>query len=66
MFRKIILIIVFQTFLINQVVANIEIKARSAILQDFLSGVNFCTNKMLIFQFIQLQCTKNYDEHYCF
>ena len=38
MFRKIILIIVFQTFLINQVVANIEIKARSAILQDFLSG----------------------------
>ena len=38
MFRKIILIIIFQTFLINQVVANIEIKARSAILQDFLSG----------------------------
>jgi D-alanyl-D-alanine carboxypeptidase (penicillin-binding protein 5/6) len=38
MFRKIILIIVFQIFLINQVVANIEIKARSAILQDFLSG----------------------------
>ena len=38
MFRKIILILVFQTFLINQVVANIEIKARSAILQDFLSG----------------------------
>jgi len=38
MFRKIILILVFQTFLINQVAANIEIKARSAILQDFLSG----------------------------
>jgi serine-type D-Ala-D-Ala carboxypeptidase (penicillin-binding protein 5/6) len=38
MFRKIILIIVLQTFLINQVIANIEIKARSAILQDFLSG----------------------------
>jgi len=38
MFRKIILIIIFQTFLVNQVVANIEIKARSAILQDFLSG----------------------------
>ena len=38
MFRKIILIIIFQTFLINQVAANIEIKARSAILQDFLSG----------------------------
>ena len=38
MFRKIILIFIFQIFLINQVVANIEIKARSAILQDFLSG----------------------------
>ncbi|MDC0533195.1 D-alanyl-D-alanine carboxypeptidase [Candidatus Pelagibacter sp.] len=38
MFRKILLIFVFQTFLINQVVANIEINARSAILQDFLSG----------------------------
>jgi serine-type D-Ala-D-Ala carboxypeptidase (penicillin-binding protein 5/6) len=38
MFRKIILIIVFHTLLINQTVANIEIKARSAILQDFLSG----------------------------
>jgi D-alanyl-D-alanine carboxypeptidase (penicillin-binding protein 5/6) len=38
MFRKILFIFVFQTFLINQVVANIEIKARSAILQDFLSG----------------------------
>ena len=38
MFRKIILTFIFQIFLINQVVANIEIKARSAILQDFLSG----------------------------
>ena len=38
MFRKIILIIIFQIFFINQVVANIGIKARSAILQDFLSG----------------------------
>jgi serine-type D-Ala-D-Ala carboxypeptidase (penicillin-binding protein 5/6) len=38
MFKKILLIFIFQTFLINQVVANIEIKARTAILQDYLSG----------------------------
>jgi serine-type D-Ala-D-Ala carboxypeptidase (penicillin-binding protein 5/6) len=38
MFRKILFIIFFQIFLISHVVANIEIKARSAILQDFLSG----------------------------
>jgi serine-type D-Ala-D-Ala carboxypeptidase (penicillin-binding protein 5/6) len=38
MFKKIIFIFIFQTFLFNQVAANIEINARSAILQDFLSG----------------------------
>jgi serine-type D-Ala-D-Ala carboxypeptidase (penicillin-binding protein 5/6) len=38
MFKKIILIFIFQIFLTNQVIANIEINARTAILQDFLSG----------------------------
>ena len=38
MFRKIIFIFLFQIFLINQAPANIEINARTVILQDFLSG----------------------------
>ena len=38
MFKKILLILFFHIYLVNQVVANIEINARSAILQDYLSG----------------------------
>ncbi len=38
MFRNFFLIILLNFFFINNVFANIEIKARTAILQDFLSG----------------------------
>ena len=38
MFKKTLLILFFHIFLVNHVVANIEINARSAILQDYLSG----------------------------
>jgi serine-type D-Ala-D-Ala carboxypeptidase (penicillin-binding protein 5/6) len=38
MLKKTLLILFFHIFLVNQVVANIEINARSAILQDYLSG----------------------------
>ena len=38
MFNKILLIIFIKLFLTTFVSANIEIKARTAILQDFLSG----------------------------
>ena len=38
MYKKIILFFIFNLFFSNYLYANIEIKARSAILQDFLSG----------------------------
>ena len=38
MFKKILFLLFLQLFLIQSINANIEIKARTAILQDFLSG----------------------------
>ena len=38
MFKKLIFIIFINLFLSQSINANIEIKARTAILQDFLSG----------------------------
>ena len=38
MFKKILLLLLIQLFLVQNIYANIEIKARTAILQDYLSG----------------------------
>ena len=54
MFKKIFIFYIFHLFFFQFATANIEIKARTAILQDFLSGEIFM-KKNLTDLFIQLQ-----------
>ena len=53
MFKRFILIIILFLININPINANIDIKARTAILQDYLSG-EILYEKNLIDQFIPL------------
>ncbi len=54
MFKKIILLIGFNVLVSNLALANLDVAARTAILQDYLSG-EILYEKILIIQYIQHQ-----------